>query len=83
MRKWMPFIILVVIAILCTLVTVMLGLWAYLAVTGLDLLVMARKDAPQAFAISAAVSSAVWLASVIILFITKPYRKTKRLGSCG
>jgi len=70
MKKWSPFIVLVVIALICTIVTAIIGIWAYLAVTGLDLLVMAKKDAPQVFVISAAASSVMWLVSIIVLFVT-------------
>ena len=47
MKKWIPFIVLSCLALLSSIATVLVGIEAYLAVTGLDLLVMAKKTAPQ------------------------------------
>lgn len=58
------FTILVCLAVLCTVAAVVTGVLAYLAVTGLDLLVTAKKTMPKV-AISLAIAAGVlWLASL-------------------
>ena len=75
MKKWIPFIILLLLAITCTVVTGFWGLFAYLALTGLDLLVTAKKTLPQETLILATVSCVLWIASFGVLLIQKPYKK--------
>ena len=58
------FTILVCLAVLCTVAAVVTGVLAYLAVTGLDLLVTAKKTMPKV-AISLAIAAGVlWIASL-------------------
>ena len=60
------FTILVCLAVLCTVAAVVTGVLAYLAVTGLDLLVTAKKTMPKV-AISLAIAAGVfWLASLAV-----------------
>ena len=75
MKKWIPFIILFILAIACTIATAFCGLFAYLALTGLDLLVTAKKTLPQETLILAVISVVLWIASFGVLFIQKPYKK--------
>ena len=75
MKKWIPFFVLTCMALLSSAATVIIGIEAYLAVTGLDLLVMAKKTAPRIAVILAIVSILLWLISFIVLFITKPYKR--------
>ncbi|MBQ2557975.1 MAG: hypothetical protein II553_03075 [Lachnospiraceae bacterium] len=65
------FTILVCLAVLCTVVAVVTGVLAYLAVTGLDLLVTAKKTMPKV-AISLAIAAGVlWLASLAVFLGVK------------
>lgn len=65
------FTILVCLAVLCTVAAVVTGVLAYLAVTGLDLLVTAKKTMPKV-AISLAVAAGVlWLASLAVFLGVK------------
>ena len=75
MKKWIPFIILLLLAISCTIVTAFCGLFAYLALTGLDLLVTAKKTLPQETLILAVISLVLWFTSFGVLLIQKPYKK--------
>ena len=61
------FTILVCLAVLCTVAAVVTGVLAYLAVTGLDLLVTAKKTMPKV-AIAAGV---LWLASLAVFLGVK------------
>ena len=63
--------ILVCLAVLCTAAAVVTGVLAYLAVTGLDLLVTAKKTMPKV-AISLAIAAGVlWLASLAVFLGVK------------
>jgi len=63
--------ILVCLAVLCTVAAVVTGVLAYLAVTGLDLLVTAKKTMPKV-AISLAIAAGVlWLASLAVFLGVK------------
>ena len=65
------FTILVCLAVLCTVAAVVTGVLAYLAVTGLDLLVTAKKTMPKV-AISLAIAAGVlWLASLAVFLGVK------------
>ena len=63
--------ILACLAVLCTAAAVVTGVLAYLAVTGLDLLVTAKKTMPKV-AISLAIAAGVlWLASLAVFLGVK------------
>ncbi|MCR5377109.1 MAG: hypothetical protein K6E71_10225 [Lachnospiraceae bacterium] len=63
--------IFVCLAVLCTVAAVVTGVLAYLAVTGLDLLVTAKKTMPKV-AISLAIAAGVlWLASLAVFLGVK------------
>ena len=65
------FTMLVCLAVLCTVAAVVTGVLAYLAVTGLDLLVTAKKTMPKV-AISLAIAAGVlWLASLAVFLGVK------------
>lgn len=65
------FTILACLAVLCTAAAVVTGVLAYLAVTGLDLLVTAKKTMPKV-AISLAIAAGVlWLASLAVFLGVK------------
>ena len=75
-KKWIPFMIPASIAALGTLAAAVTGLIAFLAVTGLDLLVTAKKTAPQLAVTLCIISIVIWNIALVILFVTKPYKKT-------
>ena len=77
MKKWMPFIVLACIGLVSSIVTVAVGIWAYLAVTGLDLIVTAKKTAPLCAVIAAGVTAVIWIITVIVLFVSKPYKQAE------
>ncbi len=79
MRKWTPAIVIMLLALLSSAATAAVGLEAYLALTGLDLLVTAKKTAPQLAVILAIVSFVLWITAIIVLVITM--RKNKRTGN--
>lgn len=59
------------LAVLCTVAAVVTGVLAYLAVTGLDLLVTAKKTMPKV-AISLAIAAGVlWFASLAVFLGVK------------
>ena len=63
--------IFVCLAVLCTVAAVVTGVLAYLAVTGLDLLVTAKKTMPKV-AISLSIAAGVlWLASLAVFLGVK------------
>ena len=77
MKKWIPFFVTACIALLCSIMTVITGIIAYLALTGLDLLVTAKKTALPVTVMFAIASFVLWLVALVILLITKPYSKKK------
>ena len=74
-KKWIPVIVLSLLAILSTICTLLAAFFAYLAVTGLDLLVTAKYELPRDTVILLIVSGILWLADILCLFIMKPYKK--------
>ena len=74
MNKWIPFFVIAVIALVCTFATLIVSVWAYLAVTGLDLLVTASKTAPKVAVIFACVSFFLWVVDFIVFIVMKPYK---------
>ena len=74
MKQWIPFKIVAYIALISTIVTLLIGIWAYLAVTGLDLLVTAKKTAPKVFVISAVISLLLWLIALAVFLVTRPHK---------
>lgn len=67
--------ILVCLSCLCTLAAAATGLLAYLAVTGLDLLVTAKKTMPKV-AIALAIAAAVlWIITLIVYLAKNGSRK--------
>lgn len=77
MKKWIPFIVLSCLALLSSIATVLVGIEAYLAVTGLDLLVMAKKTAPQLTVVFAVLTIVLWVVAMIVLFVAKPYKRDR------
>ena len=75
MRKWIPFISLACMSVLCAFATGIAVLWSYLAMTGLDLLVTAKKSALQVLIVFAVITAVFWIVSLVALFVTKPYKK--------
>jgi hypothetical protein len=65
------FTILVCLAVLCTVAAVVTGVLAYLAVTGLDLLVTAKKTMPKVAISLAIAAGVVWLASLAVVLGVK------------
>ncbi|SER01117.1 hypothetical protein SAMN02910369_02871 [Lachnospiraceae bacterium NE2001] len=78
MKRWIPFLVFACIALLCTIVTAIIGVEAYLALTGLDLLVMAKKTAPKLSVLFAIISLVFWVISIVVLFVTKPYKSKEK-----
>ncbi|MCR5232473.1 MAG: hypothetical protein K6E53_00990 [Lachnospiraceae bacterium] len=76
MDKSIPMIILSVLAVISTIFTIVLGLGAYVAVNGLDLLVTAKKTLPKYALIMLIVSAILWGADLIYMFVVKPYKKS-------
>ena len=74
MKKWLPFMISCGLTLLCLAATAFFGLTSYLANTGLDLLVSAKKSAPQYTLAFGIASFVLLIISIAILFITKPYK---------
>ena len=74
-KKWIPVIIISLLAILSTICTLAEGFLAYLAVTGLDLLVTAKYELPRNTMILFIVSSVLWVADIIYLLIMILYKK--------
>ena len=74
-KKWIPVIIISLLAILGTICTIAEGFLAYLAVTGLDLLVTAKYELPRNTMILFIVSSVLWVADIIYLLIMILYKK--------
>ena len=77
MKRWIPVGILFALAIICSIATMIYGLGAYLAVTGLDLLVTAKKSLSLWTLILSAVSNLLWLVSFDILMMQKPWKTDK------
>ena len=75
MNKWIPFISLACMSVLCTFATGIAGLWSYLAMTDLDLLVTAKKSTLQVLTVFAVITAVFWIVSLVVLFVTKPYKK--------
>ena len=76
MKKWIPFLVTSCIALICSFLTVIVGIWAYLAVTGLDLLVSAKYTAPRVMVIFAVLTFVLWVAAVVIFLVTKPHKNS-------
>ena len=73
--------IFVCLAVLCTVAAVVTGVLAYLAVTGLDLLVTAKKTMPKV-AISLAIAAGVlWLASLAVFLGVKNKTRGDSMGT--
>ena len=75
MKRWIPVIIMSVLAVLSTICAIIAGIGVYLAVTGLDLLVMAKYELPRLTLILFIAAGVLWTADIICLFALKPYTK--------
>ena len=74
-NKWIPFSILFTLSILCSLAAGICAVGAYLANTGLDLLVMSKYTLPK-WALGLGIGAGVlWIITLALLFIMKPYKK--------
>lgn len=71
MKKSIVLLVLVCLSSLCSVAAIVVGIIAYLAVTGLDLLVTAKKSTPP-IAIGLAIAAlALWIVSLIVYLRVK------------
>ena len=70
-KKWIPVIVLTVVAFLSTTCAAVSAFLAYLAVTGLDLLVTAKYELPRDTIILLIISGILWVADILCFIIMK------------
>ena len=70
MKKSIVLLVLVCLSSLCSVAAIVVGIIAYLAVTGLDLLVTAKKSTPLAIGLAIA-ALALWIVSLIVYLRVK------------
>ena len=77
MKKSIPLMITMALAIFCTVIAVILGMGSYLANTGLDLLLMAKYSMPRWAIGFTVVSIILWLISLVLYLARRINRENK------